>query len=129
MDGIPPIIPALQSAYDFEREVERELAGEGHKGNGADKAQCSARFKLEDWNDVDFDPNEEWRVEDVLPMRGFGLIYGKPRSFKSFVAMDLAIRVVLGRAHGQASALQRAESSISPQRARMECASASRRER
>jgi RecA-family ATPase len=97
MDGIPPIIPALQSAYDFEREVERELAGEGHKGNGADKAQCSARFKLEDWNDVDFDPNEEWRVEDVLPMRGFGLIYGKPRSFKSFVAMDLAIRVVLGR--------------------------------
>ena len=56
----------------------------------------SARFKLVDWNDVTFDPNEEWLVEDVLPMRGFGLIYGKPRSFKSFTAMDLVLHVVLG---------------------------------
>jgi hypothetical protein len=56
----------------------------------------TARFKLEDWNDVDFDPNEEWRVEDVLPLRGLGLVYGKPRSFKSFVAMHLALCVVLG---------------------------------
>jgi hypothetical protein len=62
-------------------------------GEETDKA---ARFKLEDWNDIDFDPNEEWRVEDVLPMRGFGLIYGKPRSFKSFTALHLAIHVVLG---------------------------------
>ena len=56
----------------------------------------AARFKLDDWNDIDFDPNEEWRVEDILPMRGLGLIYGKPRSFKSFVAMHLALHVVLG---------------------------------
>jgi hypothetical protein len=61
-------------------------------------ANEAARLKLEDWNDVDFDPNEEWRVEDVLPMRGFGLIYGKPRSFKSFVAIDIALHVVLGTA-------------------------------
>jgi hypothetical protein len=56
------------------------------------------KFKLEDWNDIDFDPNEEWLVENVLPMRGFGLIYGKPRSFKSFIAMNLMIHVVLGSA-------------------------------
>ena len=82
-------IPEIQTAEEFEREVAPLLQ------TRAEMAPA-ARFKLEDWNDVDFDPNEEWRVEDVLPMRGFGLIYGKPRSFKSFVAMDLAIRVVLG---------------------------------
>ena len=59
-------------------------------------ATPAARFKLEDWNDIDFNPNEEWLVEDVLPLRGFGLIYGKPRSFKSFTALHLAIHVVLG---------------------------------
>jgi hypothetical protein len=57
---------------------------------------AAARFKLEDWNDISFDPNQEWRVEDVLPMRGFGLIYGKPRSFKSFVVTDLSARVAIG---------------------------------
>jgi RecA-family ATPase len=54
------------------------------------------KFKLVDWNDVRFDPNEEWLVEDVLPLRGFGLIYGKPRSFKSFTALNVALHVVLG---------------------------------
>jgi hypothetical protein len=54
------------------------------------------KFKLVDWNDIVFDPNEEWLVEDILPLRGFGLIYGKPRSFKSFTALHLALHVVLG---------------------------------
>jgi hypothetical protein len=56
----------------------------------------ASRFKLEDWNDIDFDPNTEWRVEDVVPMRGLGLIYGKPGSLKSFVAKHLALHVLLG---------------------------------
>jgi AAA domain len=67
----------------------------GYAGRG-ERSGPAATFKLVDWNDVKFDPNEEWLVEDVLPMRGFGLIYGKPRSFKSFTALDLALHVVLG---------------------------------
>ena len=67
----------------------------GQASNGRD-APLTMRFKLEDWNDVTFDPNQEWLVEDVLPMRGFGLVFGKPRSFKSFTAMDLALHVALG---------------------------------
>ncbi len=55
-------------------------------------------FKLEDWNDITFDPNDEWLVEDVLPRRGFGLIYGEKQSLKSFVAMNLALSVSLGAA-------------------------------
>ena len=69
----------------------------GAPGNGAGpRFGKSTRFKLIDWNDVQFEPNEEWLVEDVLPMRGFGLIYGKPRSFKSFTALDLVLHVVQG---------------------------------
>jgi AAA domain len=65
-------------------------------GEPIDLTRQAARFQLVDWNDVEFDPNEEWLVDDVLPLRGFGLIYGKPRSFKSFTALDLALHVVLG---------------------------------
>ena len=40
----------------------------------ADRHAAAGGFKLEDWNDITFDPNEEYLVDDVLPMRGFGLI-------------------------------------------------------
>jgi AAA domain len=61
-----------------------------------DGAPRATQFKLIDWNDIQFDPNEEWLVEGVLPMRGFGLVYGKPRSFKSFTALDLVLHVAQG---------------------------------
>jgi AAA domain len=67
--------------------------GEQPSSDGSPKP---AQFKLIDWNDIQFDPNEEWLVEDVLPMRGFGLVYGKPRSFKSFTALDLVLHVAQG---------------------------------
>jgi RecA-family ATPase len=57
----------------------------------------TSRFRLEDWNDIDFDPNGEWLVEDVLPRRGLGLIYGKPRSLKSLILLHTAHHVILGR--------------------------------
>jgi AAA domain len=91
--------PSLRLASTSEPPPQAPLdqMPDGYAGpdSGAVKVQ-TARFTLEDWNDIDFDPNEEWRVEDILPMRGFGLIYGKPRSFKSFIAMNLALHVVLG---------------------------------
>ena len=62
----------------------------------ADGSPKVTQFKLIDWNDIQFDPNEEWLVEGVLPMRGFGLVYGKPRSFKSFTALDLVLHVAQG---------------------------------
>jgi hypothetical protein len=57
----------------------------------------TSRFKMEDWNDIDFDPNEEWVIDGILPSRGFSLIYGKPGTFKSFVAMNLSLHVVMGK--------------------------------
>ena len=55
------------------------------------------RFKPIDWNDVAFDPDEQWMIEDILPLRGLGLVFGIQGSFKSFVTMSLALAVMLGQ--------------------------------
>jgi AAA domain len=72
---------------------ERDHA-ERRKSNGG--SPPSARFKLIDWNDIAFDAREQWLIEDVLPLRGLGLVFGKQGSFKSFVATGLALAVMLG---------------------------------
>jgi hypothetical protein len=56
------------------------------------------KFKLVRWGESTFDPNEEWRIKHIIPMKGFGLLYGKSQSLKSFVAMHLALSVALGEA-------------------------------
>ena len=56
------------------------------------------KFKLVRWGESTFDPNEEWRIKHIMPMKGVGLIYGKSQSLKSFVAMHLALSVALGEA-------------------------------
>lgn len=37
-----------------------------------------------------------WLVDDLLPTQGVGAIYGHPGSGKSFLAMDIGLRVALG---------------------------------
>ena len=54
------------------------------------------RFKLEDWNDIGFSFDDEWRVKHVLPMRGVALLYGKSQGFKSFVALHLMLSIANG---------------------------------
>lgn len=45
--------------------------------------------------------DEAWILDDLLPARGIGFIYGAPGSYKSFVALDMAASVSSGRAwHG-----------------------------
>jgi hypothetical protein len=56
------------------------------------------KFKLVRFGETAFDPNEEWRIKHIMPMKGVGLIYGKSQSLKSFAAMHLALAVALGEA-------------------------------
>jgi hypothetical protein len=56
----------------------------------------TAKFKVERWSEIGFDINTEWLIKGVLPLQGVGLIYGKSQSFKSFVAMHMALSVTLG---------------------------------
>src|SRR5580704_8305626 len=63
----------------------------------ADALPPPLKFILERWSEIVFDGREEWLIKRVLPRRGLAAIYGKPGSFKSFVAMHIAMCIALGR--------------------------------
>jgi hypothetical protein len=55
------------------------------------------KFNLVSWNEITFDADAEWLIKHILPRTGVALLYGQRSSFKSFVAMHMAICVALGR--------------------------------
>jgi hypothetical protein len=57
------------------------------------KPAAAKKFPLERWSQIGFDLNTEWLIKGVLPKQGVGLIFGKSQSFKSFVAMHMALCV------------------------------------
>jgi len=54
------------------------------------------RFKLLNRRDLAKLPPMQWRIHDVLPQTGTGLIVGQSQAGKSFVGLDLLARVALG---------------------------------
>jgi hypothetical protein len=87
MSSSPRHSTVLQPAEEFEREVTREL------DSGLSSEPATKKFALERWSEIGFDLNTEWLIKGVLPTHGVGLIYGKSQSFKSFVAMHMALCV------------------------------------
>ncbi|HLH12415.1 MAG TPA: AAA family ATPase [Methylovirgula sp.] len=55
------------------------------------------RFPLIQIDDISFDPNTSWLVKELLPSKGLGVLYGAPGTYKSFVALDLALSIATGR--------------------------------
>lgn len=53
--------------------------------------------EIVDWNSLVERPGPRWLVQGVLPEAGVAMLYGPSGSYKSFVALDLAIHVCLGR--------------------------------
>jgi hypothetical protein len=41
--------------------------------------------------------DDEMLVNEIMPSEGFGVLYGAPAAFKSFIALDLCYRVLNGR--------------------------------
>lgn len=55
------------------------------------------KFLLEAFRNIHFDLSKErWLIDDLLPPEGLAVIYGKHKSYKSFVASDLALAVARG---------------------------------
>ena len=55
------------------------------------------RFKLTKFEQIEMGHAPAYLVRDVLPRRGIGLIWGAPKSRKTFFALDLVLHVALGR--------------------------------
>jgi hypothetical protein len=60
-------------------------------------AATPRKFTIEPWSAITFEAKEEWLIKRVLPRCGLAAIYGKPGSFKSFVAVHIGLCVALGR--------------------------------
>jgi len=65
-----------------------------------DLVPTSPKFVIETWKEIIKLPPEEWLIKRILPCEGLAVIFGKPSSFKSFVAVDMALSIALGRSWG-----------------------------
>jgi hypothetical protein len=83
MDGIPPEIPPLVSADQFERETEDELAG-------------PPRFRIARFGTIKPDSTAQYLVKGLLQSTGLAVVWGPPKCGKSFWVFDLLTHVALG---------------------------------
>ncbi|WP_395543253.1 AAA family ATPase [Neotabrizicola sp. sgz301269] len=57
--------------------------------------ETSSRLKLENWSNLQ-DVAVQWLVRDLIPQGAMAALYGKPGSYKSFVALYIAAMVANG---------------------------------
>ena len=81
-------------------EIEAAEPYDGYNPPGAPAETSRPKFPLEIWRDIVFVGSAEWLVKRTLPRQGLAAIYGRPGSFKSFVAFHIAFCVALGRSWG-----------------------------
>jgi hypothetical protein len=84
----------------------REPAG-AYRPPGEPASPAHQKFTLEPWRDIAFVVYSEWLVKQFLPLQGLAAIFGKPGSFKSFVALHIALCVALGRPWSRRRVAQR----------------------
>jgi len=77
----------------------REPEG-AYRPPGEPAAPAHQKFTLEPWRDISFVVFDEWLIKQFLPLQGLAAIFGKPGSFKSFVALDIALCIVRGQPWG-----------------------------
>jgi hypothetical protein len=62
------------------------------KSNGS--AKLGPKFKLIHVRDIHYDPmDDHWLIDGLLPMTGLATIWGKYKSYKSFIAFDVAVAI------------------------------------
>ena len=67
---------------------------DGDPGNGGGSAKLKPKFKLIPVRDIHYDPmDDHWLIDGLLPMTGLATIWGKYKSYKSFIAFDLAVAI------------------------------------
>jgi hypothetical protein len=56
-----------------------------------------SRFTVIDVDDINLGDDPIWMIEGLLPASGFGVVFGPPKSGKSFLLSDALFHVALGR--------------------------------
>lgn len=69
----------------------------------ATREDADSIFPLLDLDELEAMPPPTWLIHGILPEEGLAIIYGDPGAGKSFIALDMALRVVMGFDwHGEA---------------------------
>lgn len=77
----------------------RLMDGDGAEtdGGGEDaQARDDGLFPLYNPEQMEDLPPPRWLVEDLISEDGLSILYGEPGSFKSFIALDMALRIAIG---------------------------------
>jgi hypothetical protein len=90
--------------YDDSPPLEPEGA---YRPPGEPAAPAHQKFILEPWSNISFVVSDEWLIKQFLPLQGLAAIFGKPGSYKSFVALHIALCIALGRRWGGRRVVQR----------------------
>jgi len=62
----------------------------------AEVFKASQRYDFKSLAEIDFTGEQEWLVHGLLPKKGVVLMYGASQSLKTFVALDLCIKIASG---------------------------------
>jgi hypothetical protein len=85
--NITPAYHVAKSAAIFKPTIEDK--GEGFEWTGG-------RFRVVDRLGGDSIKPPEWLIHDFIPEGGYVILFGAPGTFKTFVALDVALSVVTG---------------------------------
>lgn len=56
-----------------------------------------SRFHFKDEEEQDNDPDPNWIIKDLISERSTVLLYGPTQSYKSFISLEIALSVAMGR--------------------------------
>ena len=102
MDNLPPKLPNDPDEakghlrYTDELHIKRRRAEESKprpNGNGS----SSYRFPVTWIDDINVDAEPVWLIKDLLPASGIGVVFGLPKSGKSFILADALFHVAMDR--------------------------------
>lgn len=68
------------------------------KDEPPDPRKPAGRFRVLGWHEILAMPDPKWLVHDTITERGLVLVYGPTSSYKSFVALDIALHIATGSA-------------------------------
>ena len=68
----------------------------GGKAPKTPRKQTPPKFPLIAWQDIAFEADSEWLVDDVFPRVGLACLYGGPGAVKTFILLDLFLRITRG---------------------------------
>lgn len=73
-----------------------QFVGAPAKEEPPDPRKPAGRFRVLGWHEILAMPDPTWLVKETVTEQGLVLVYGPTSSYKSFVALDLALHIATG---------------------------------